>query len=90
MTELVDNPPPVPNRDDWRARLQWAIAAVPVDHPELCFLASLLRQAIERPGLTERQERYARPLLQRLIDQATPAAAAPSCDLRIVPMAGRA
>ena len=58
--------PPPPETGKWIDLLHWALRAVPTEHPDLSFLASLLAQSIDRPGLTERQAKYATRITDRL------------------------
>lgn len=60
----ADEPPP--ETASWSARLHWIVRSIPTRHPDLAFAASLLAQSIERPGLTERQARYAIRMFDRL------------------------
>lgn len=67
---FAPNAPIPPDGDaDWPTVLHWILRAVETDHPDLAFACSLLAQAIERPGLTERQARYAGRMYDRLLDE---------------------
>jgi hypothetical protein len=43
------------------------VAVAQTDDPDLSFLASLLHHSIERPGLTERQSKYAQKIYNRFV-----------------------
>ena len=75
----------------WEASLHWIIRVLPVGHPDLAFAASLLSFEIER-GLTERQEKYARRLLERVKAEQPNGGNCPAAapvDLAGLPTAGR-
>lgn len=89
---IIAGSPRPPDSDSQVQRLKWAIGAIPHDHQDLAFLASLLAHAIERPGLTERQEKWARRIVDALIRDwhAEHFVHAGVCDLRTVSPAGEA
>ena len=90
--ELLDDAAPPPDTSEYKHLLKWAAGALPVDHPDLGFLCSLLAQCLTRPGLTHRQVRYADRILDRLLAEAgerVPYDAA-DVDLRALAPAGEA
>src|SRR5258708_3892997 len=51
----------------WADHLRWAVAVMDGDDSDLAFVASLLSHAVRHDGLSPRQAKYARRILDRLI-----------------------
>lgn len=85
-------PPPPKEIAGWSETLHWIVRILPPGHPDVSFAASLLHHSIERPGLTERQARYAQRLLGRARDEYCGSAgeAPEAVDLARLSPAGRA
>ncbi len=58
--------PDVPASTRWVDMLRWCVCDVDCDDYDLGFLASLLSYALRHGGLTERQERYAQKIVNRV------------------------
>lgn len=87
MTDELDPPAEF---GTWAEALHWAVGVVPLGHSDLSFLASLLHQALDRPGLTDRQAKWARRILDRVIVESQGASADQAPDLATAAPAGRA
>lgn len=62
MSELPD----YPHSRRWRDLLHWAVQVMDTEDPDLSFAASLLAQAVDKDGLTQRQVVYAGRIVERL------------------------
>jgi hypothetical protein len=87
--------PPPPDNSRWIDLLKWIVTVMDADDPDLSFVASLLHHAIDRPGLTDRQAKYAEKIRARIEGLYARGAlgcqyAVPSADLANASMAGNA
>ncbi len=57
---------PYPDHEDWVERLHWTVCAMDGDDRDLGFIASLLAYAFKYGDLSERQQRYAIKIVDRV------------------------
>ena len=58
--------PPYPVDEDWVERLHWTVCAMDLHDRDLGFMASLLSHAFKFGDLSERQQRYAIRVVDRV------------------------
>lgn len=58
--------PDFPSNNQWVDHLRWTLAVMNADDDDMAFAASLLSHCRERGGLTEKQAKYAKRMVDRV------------------------